>query len=286
METGMKTEKTIIYEPDRFIKLGFLKSWKEMGINLFKSKELIWRLFLRDFSARYRQSLLGILWAVINPLITVGIFVFLNRSGILNIGETPVPYPVFALIGISIYGIFSAGLSTCSNSIVGAGPMVVKINFPKVSLVVAAMGQALVDFLVRLAVLVVVFIIFGIAPKWTSVFLPFVLLPIVLLTLGMGLILSLLAGVFRDAIYLVPIFTTLFLFFVPALYPPPSSGLLFILNKWNPLSHLIIGCRDILISGKIANLFAFAWTSIFSVLIFLVSWRIFFLSEPRIAERV
>jgi lipopolysaccharide transport system permease protein len=282
----MKPENLIVYEADWFVKRGFFSIWKEMVLSLFRSKELIWRLFLRDFSARYRQSLLGILWAIINPLITVGIFVFLNRSGILNIGETPVPYPVFAMIGISIYGIFSGGLSTCSNSIVGAGPMVVKINFPKVSLVVAAMGQALVDFLVRLVVLVVVFVIFGIAPKWTSVFLPFVLLPIILLTLGMGLILSLLAGVFRDAIYLVPIFTTLFLFFVPALYPPPSSGLLFILNQWNPLSHLITGCRDILISGKIANLFAFAWTSIFSVLIFLVSWRIFFLSEPRIAERV
>jgi lipopolysaccharide transport system permease protein len=286
MIQGMKSDASIVYEPDKFVKAGFFVIWKEMFVNVCQSRELVWRLFLRDFSARYRQSLLGILWAIINPLITVGIFVFLNRSGILNIGETPVPYPVFAMIGISIYGIFSAGLSTCSNSIVGAGPMVVKINFPKISLVVAAMGQALVDFLVRLAVLVVVFVIFGIAPKWTSVFLPFVLLPIILLTLGMGLILSLLAGVFRDAIYLVPIFTTLFLFFVPALYPPPSSGLLFILNQWNPLSHLIIGCRDILISGKIANLFAFAWTSIFSVLIFLVSWRIFFLSEPRIAERV
>ena len=193
----MKSDASIVYEPDKFVKAGFFVIWKEMFVNVCQSRELVWRLFLRDFSARYRQSLLGILWAIINPLITVGIFVFLNRSGILNIGETPVPYPVFAMIGISIYGIFSAGLSTCSNSIVGAGPMVVKINFPKISLVVAAMGQALVDFLVRLAVLVVVFVIFGIAPKWTSVFLPFVLLPIILLTLGMGLILSLLAGVFR-----------------------------------------------------------------------------------------
>ena len=81
-----------------------------------------------------------------NPIITVGIFVFLNRAGILNIGETSVPYPIFALMGISIYGIFSTGLSVCSNSIIGAGSMVVKINFPKISLVIASMGQSLVDF--------------------------------------------------------------------------------------------------------------------------------------------
>jgi lipopolysaccharide transport system permease protein len=189
-------------------------------------------------------------------------------------------------MGVSIYGIFSAGLQACSHSIVGAGPMVIKINFPKISLVIAAMGQALVDFLVRFAVLLVLFIVFGIAPKWISVFFPFVLLPMILLTFGIGLILSLLAGVLRDAVYLVPLFTTLFLFFVPALYPPPSSGLLFILNKWNPLSHLIIGCRDILISGEITNLFGLTWASLLSLLLFLISWRIFFLSEPRIAERV
>ena len=147
-----------VYEPDKFIKMGFSESWKEMAISLFRSRELIWRLFLRDFSAKYRQSLLGILWALLNPIITVGIFVFLNRAGILNIGETSVPYPIFALTGLSIYGIFSTGLSVCSNSIIGAGSMVVKINFPKISLVIASMGQSLVDFLVRLLLITLLLI--------------------------------------------------------------------------------------------------------------------------------
>jgi lipopolysaccharide transport system permease protein len=282
----MKNETSIIYEPDKFIRMGFFAIWKEMLLNLFQSRELIWRLFLRDFSAKYRQSLLGILWAIINPLITVGIFVFLNRSGILNIGETSIPYPVFALIGISIYGVFSTGLPACSNSIIGAGPMVVKINFPKISLVIAAMGQAVVEFSVRLVLIAAVFIIFGIVPKWTSIFLPVALLPILLLTLGIGLFLSLLVGVFRDIIHVVPLFTTLLLFLVPALYPAPQAGLLVTVNRWNPLSHLIIGCRDIITSGGLSNPSGFLWASIFSILIFLISWRVFFLSEPRIAERV
>lgn len=282
----MKTEKTVVYEPDRFIKIGFLKSWKEMAISLLNSRELIWRMFYRDFSARYRQSALGIIWAIINPIVTVSIFVFLNRSGILNIGETPVPYPVFALIGLSIYGIFSTGLSACSNSIVGAGPMVVKINFPKISLVIAAMGQAVVEFLVRLILIILLFIAYGFDLKLTSLFLPFALLPLILLTLGIGLLLSLLAGVLRDIIYLVTFFVTLFLFLVPALYPIPQTGILSDLNKWIPLSHFIIGCRDILISGGLSNPTDFLWASIFSILIFLFSWRIFFLSESRIAEKV
>ena len=275
-----------VYEPDRFIKMGSFASWKEMAISLFQSRELIWRLFVRDFSAKYRQSLLGILWALLNPIITVGIFVFLNRAGILNIGETSVPYPVFALIGLSIYGIFATGLSVCSNSIIGAGSMVVKINFPKISLVIASMGQSVVDFLVRLALVIILFIIYGIAPQWTFLIFPFTVLPLVLLTLGLGLILSLLAGVFRDVIHLVSFFTTLFLFMMPVLYPAPPAGIFAALNAWNPLSHLIVGCRDILISGSFSDSHSFLWASAFSIFLFLISWRIFFISESRIAERV
>lgn len=257
-----------------------------MALSLFRSRELIWRLFLRDFSARYRQSLLGVLWAILNPVITVGIFVFLNRSGILNIGQTSVPYPVFALIGIAVYGIFSTGLSLCSNSIVGAGSMVVKINFPKASLVIASMGQAIVEFIVRLALIIILMIIYGVVPMWTSVLFPFALFPIILLTLGVGFFLSLLAGVLRDVVQFVSFLTTLLLFLVPVLYPPPQIGMLSTLNKLNPLSHLIIGCRDIMISGDLSNPIGFILSSIFSVVIFLISWMIFYISEPRIAERV
>lgn len=281
-----KISHKTVYEPDRFARAGFFSSWKEMAISLFQSRELIWRLFLREFSAKYRQSLLGISWALLNPIVTVGIFVFLSRAGILNIGETSVPYPVFALIGVSIYGIFSTGLSVCSNSIIGAGPMVVKINFPKISLVIASMGQAVIDFLVRLALIIIIFIVYSITPQWTLFIFPFTVLPLVLLTLGLGLILSLLAGVFRDVIHLVSFFTTLFLFMMPVLYPAPQAGIFAALNAWNPLSHLIVGCRDILISGSFSDFYSFLWASAFSILLFLVSWRIFYISETRIAERV
>ena len=102
-----------------------------MAISLFQSRELIWRFLSGILAPSTGNHSSGFCGRSSIPIITVGIFVFLNRAGILNIGETSVPYPVFALIGLSIYGIFSTGLSVCSNSIIGAGSMVVKINFPK-----------------------------------------------------------------------------------------------------------------------------------------------------------
>lgn len=283
---NMEKDKIVVYSSDRLIQIGFLRLWREMFLSLFLSRELIWRLFLRDFSAKYRQTLLGVLWAVLNPIIVVGIFLFLNKSGILNIEETTVPYPVYALIGISIYSLFSTGLSVTANSIIGAGPMVVKVNFPKISLVISSFGQALAEFAVRIVLLAAVFVIFGVAPKWTMVLLPLAIVPIILFTLGIGFFLSLLTGIFRDTPNITALFTTLLLFLTPILYPSPKTGIFVILNAWNPLSHLIIGCRDLILLGGISNVFGFLWSSVFTIILFLAAWRVFYLAETRIAERI
>ncbi len=282
----MKNEKVTVYCPDRFLKIGFFAVWREMFADLFRSRELIWRLFLRDFSARYRQSLLGILWVILNPLITVGIFVYLKKSGIFNIGSTNVPYPVFALVGLTVWSLFATGLTACSNSIVNAGAMVTKINFPKSSLVIASSGQAVVEFIVRLALTIIVFLIYKVVPSWTAVFLPLVVIPIFLITLGMGFFLSLLAGLFRDTINIVTLFTTFLLFLVPVLYPAPESGLFAAVNIWNPLSHLIVACRDVIFLGQFTNPAGFWYSTLFSVLVLGFSWRFFHIVEPKIAERI
>jgi lipopolysaccharide transport system permease protein len=276
----------VVYTPDKIVKQGFWEAWKEMFMILFQSRELIWRLFLRDFSAKYRQSILGITWAVLNPILIVGVFMFLNRSGILVIVGTKVPYPVFALVGISLYSIFSTGLSTAANSIIGAGPMVMKINFPKISLVISSFGQALVEFAVRLLLLAIVFILFHVAPPWTALLFPLSLIPLMLLTVGLGLILSLLTGIFRDTVHVVSLLTTFLLLVTPVLYPSPKTELFVALNTWNPISHLIIGCRDILLAGTMSDKIGFMWSSVFSILVFLLSWRVFHIAETRIAERL
>lgn len=283
---GTKSDKIIIYIPDRILRMGFLEGWREMFNNLFQCRELIWRLFLRDFNARYRQSILGVSWAILNPVIIVGVFVFLNRAGIINIEETKVPYPVFALMGITIYGLFSTGLSASTNSIVGAGSMVTKINFPKISLVVSSFAHSLVEFTVRMALLVGVFIIFGITPKGGSILFPLAVFPILLLSLGLGFFLSLLAGIFRDIIHAVSLVTTFLLLLTPVLYPQPEGGIFVLISKWNPLTHLITGCRDLILSGNMSNQAGFLWSSIFSAILFLMSWRVFYLAETKIAERI
>lgn len=273
------------YLPEKYLTLG-IKIWLEMFRELIKNRELIWRLFVRDFLAKYKQTVLGILWAIIMPLVMVGTFVFLNKSGILNIGKTDVPYPVFALVGLSIWQLFATGLTACSNSILGGGNIVIKINFPKESLVIAALAQSVFEFLVRIGLLVVVFAIYKIMPSWTILLLPLALIPLMLLTLGIGLLLALLNVLMRDITYIVTLTTTFLLFLTPVLYPAPSTGLFATLSIYNPLSALVAGARDLVIFGYIREPLQFLVISLISLVIFLISWRIFHIVETRMAERI
>lgn len=273
------------YLPDRQLKLG-IKIWLEMFRELIGSRELIWRLFIRDFLARYKQTVLGVLWAVIMPLLMVGVFVFLNRAGVISIGETDVPYIVFALLGLSIWQLFATGLTACTNSILQGGSMVIKINFPKESLVIAALAQSVFEFLVRIGLLVVVFAIYKVIPSWMTLLLPLTLIPLMLLTLGLGFLLSLLNALMRDIANIVTILTTFLLFLTPVLYPAPSTGLFATLSIYNPLSTLVTGSRDLVIFGYMKEPLQFLVASVVSLVIFLICWRIFHMVETRMAERV
>lgn len=273
-----------LYIPNRHLKVG-MRIWQEMFQKLFRSRELIWRLFIRDFLAKYKQTVLGILWAVIMPLLMIGSFVILNKAGVLNIGETEVPYPLFALIGLSIWQLFATGLTACTNSIIQAGDMVVKVNFPKVSLVIAALAQSVFEFLVRLGLLVIVFAIYRIAPSWATIFLPLALIPLILLTLGLGFFFALLNVLMKDMGNIVTLITTFLLFLTPVLYPALSSGFFAILSIYNPLNALVTGARDLIIFGYIKEPFQFLLASLISLVIFLISWKIFYLAESRMAER-
>ncbi len=250
------------------------------------SYELTWRLFLRNFKAKYRQTVLGFLWALIMPLMAVGTFVLLNRAGVLNIGEVDVPYPAYALLGLTIWQIFAGGLRSCSNAIVAGGSMVVKINFPKECLVISSFGEAIVETIVRLGLTIAVFAVYKVVPAWTAVLFPFALIPLLLFTLGLGFLLSLLNAVFRDVANIVSLASTFLLFVTPVLYPEPKAAFFKTFTLFNPLAVLVSAPRDLIVKGCITEPTLFFIYSGLSLALFVVSWRLFHLAEIRIAERV
>jgi len=280
---AMEKSKRIVYIPNRHLKLG-VKVWLEMLKELKDSRELILRLFIRDFSAKYRQSFLGYLWAVFLPFMAIVTFMFLNRSGILNIGKTDVPYPLFALVGLTVWQLFSTGVVSGTNSLVRAGGMITKINFPRETLVFSSLAQSLFEFIIKTLLIVISFFIFKFVPFWTIVFFPLAVLPILLLTLGLSFIFALVNCLFRDTISAVALIANFLLFLTPVLYPKTEISSFFF--KMNPLTALVSAPRDLIIYGYIKEPVDFFLASILAILLFLVSWRVFHITEPKIPERV
>ncbi|MCD6408107.1 ABC transporter permease [bacterium] len=274
-----------VYIPEGVVKRG-IRIYFNMTKELIEARELILRLFIRDFLAKYKQALLGIAWAIIMPVVVIGAFIFMNRSGILNIGDVKVPYPVFAILGLTIWQLFATGLTNTTNSIINAGSMVIKINFPRETLVISSMAHAFFDFLVRIVIVAIVLAFYKVVPSWKTVFFPFTLIPLLLLTVGIGFILSLLNCIARDTTNVVSLITTFLLFITPVLYQVPKSGIFAAFNRYNILAPLINAPREIVLYGKISDVKSFLISSFISLFLFLFFWRIFHLAEHKMAEIV
>lgn len=266
---------------------------------LSSTRWLTYQLFRRDLFAFYKQSLLGVFWVVFVPLVTVGTFIVLKGSGVVAVGQIEAPYPVYAAIGIAIWQLFSQGLVAGANSLVAGGEMITRINFSKKSLVIASMGRTLVSFLV-VVVLFVILLVYYAFNGWTLPFratlflVPFTLIPIFLITLGLSFYLALINGVVRDVGTMLSMLLTFLMLLTPVLYERPKIGpdagqlarLLDWITEYNPLNYLVTGPRELLLNGSMSEPAAFWASAACSIALFLVSVVGFHLTETRIAERI
>ena len=280
------TETITTYEPDNSLKKGYLSIFSEILNELKKNRWLTYQLFKRDFFAVYKQSFIGVLWALIIPLVSVGTFIVLNRSGIFTIGDINVPYPIYAILGMAFWQLFSAGLIASSNSLVSAGTMIAKINFSKKSLVIASTGQSIVSFMIQFVLVAILLVYYWIAPSIAILLIPILIIPIILLTLGLGFILSLLNGIMRDIGNMLGVFMTFLMFLTPVLYAKPTTGILATVTNYNPLYYLVSVPRELVLMGTISEWKGFLIASVISVIVLMVCLVVFHLTETRVAERI
>lgn len=277
---SMRTE---VYEPNKVFKLG-IKVWPVMVRELWEARELVVRLFIRNLSARYKQSLLGVVWLFIVPVVAIGTFVLLKRAGILSLGSTNVPYPLFALLGLTLWQFFAGGLASGCNALVEAGDMIAKVRFPREVLVFASLAQVFFELLIKSVLIAAVCVYYAFLPPWTAVFAVLALLPLMFLTAGLALFLSLANAVFRDVAQVIVFVTTFWMFLTPVLYPASHHNVwLFALN---PMTIFIQAPRDLFLYGRTGDLVGFLLASVGTVLFFLCAWRIFYLVETKIPERL
>ncbi|MCF7958382.1 MAG: ABC transporter permease [Phycisphaerae bacterium] len=274
-----------IYSPDSHRGMGW-KDFRRMMREFLGSRELMWRLFVRDLSARYRQSAFGYLWAVVPAIITVATFTWLKKGILTGIGDTEIAYPAYVLSGLAIWKLFSVGLTKAAGCLIASRNLITKVNFSRETLVFAAFGDSLFNFLIHFVLIVLVFAWYRIVPSWTVVFVPVVLVPLCLMTIGMGFILSLANSIVRDVGSSLSLLMTFGMFLTPVIYPPPTRYPMVLINYLNPVSPFITAARDLTISGTLSQPWTLLGMSIFGIILFVLAWRVFYVAMPRVAERV
>ena len=261
--------------------------WIEMFHELFHYRGLLWSLMVRDIMTRYKQSIIGLLWPFLSPLVLVAIFVWIRSRNMLPIGETAMPYPAFIFVGQIVWLLFSRGVTTCATSLVGAETLLTKVNFPKEVVIFSALGQTVFEFLIRIPLLIIVFIWVGFVPQITILLVPLILIPLLLMVVGVGFFVSLFNAVIRDIGNVLTIVMSLGIFLTPVVYPPPQSWpLSFFVNHVNPMGVYINATRDLILIGQLTDPASYLSAVLLSILLFGFGWRTFHLVEPKIAERI
>jgi len=280
------TDRMIVYEPNQRIRMGFVSCWGEMIGNVVRSRELIWQLFKRDLLAGSKQSVAGLLWVLISPVIGILSWVLMNHVGVVHPGELHVPYPLYVLFGTAIWGLFMGFYSAAAASLTSAGNLIVQARFAHEALIAQQMAQMMISVIANLLLLALVWVIFGVSHYWSVIWFPLSLIPLFMLGSGIGMIVSIFAVVIHDMSKIVTTLLGFLMFVTPVVYASSvQNEWLQHLIWWNPLTYLVCGARYLVLEGRIGHPSFYAGSVILAVVTFLAAWRLFFLSEQKVAEK-
>ena len=257
-----------------------------MWSDLLASRELAWRLLVRNISAQYRQSMLGYAWAFVPPLFTALIWIFLNSQRILGIGDTGMPYPVFVIIGIVLWQTFTEALNSPMQMVNESRSMLTKINFPREALILTGIGQVLFNFAIRALLLVLVIVWFHIPIHASVLLAPLGVIALIALGTMIGLLLTPLGMLYHDVGRALGYVTQALFFLTPIIYPVPHATWAATLIKLNPVTPLLQTTRDWLTTGQASQLYGFTWVCGITLVLLLAGWVMYRIAMPHLISRM
>lgn len=252
------------------------KGWVSLQLGeIWRYRELLYFLVWRDIKVRYKQTVLGAAWAIIQPFLTMVVFsLFFGR--LAKIPSDNVPYPIFSFAALVPWTFFANGLTQSSNSLVASASLITKVYFPRLVIPIAAVLSGIVDFGIAFTVLVVMMLFYGIVPTLAVIWLPLFLLLALVTSLGVSLWLAALSVKYRDVRHLLTFVVQAWMFATPVAYP---SSLLH--EPWrtlyglNPLVGVVEGFRWALL-GTVTGPGPIIVASAFAAMIILVTGLFYF----------
>ena len=263
-----------------------LQLFKDMWRDLLGSRELAWRLMVRDISAQYRQSFLGFFWAVIPAVVLAATFTFAKNGGVVNIGDTDIPYPAYVMFSMTLWQTFVESLQGPIQAVAAAKAMVAKISFPREALILAKLGEVFFNFGIKLILIIALFIWFQIPVTWSVILAPVALIHLIILGTSIGVFLAPASALYQDFSKGITLATSFWLFLTPVVYPVPTDGVFGSIVKFNPVTPLLVTTRELATTGVISNPEGFWISSLIAIVGLLVAWVVYRLSMPYVVERI
>lgn len=262
------------------------KMLRDMFRDLASSRELAWRLAVRDIKAQYRQAFLGILWAFILPLANTVTWVFLSKAGIVSVADTGLPYPVYVFTGTMLWAIFMDALNAPMQQVNNAKSMLSKLNFPREALIVSGIYQTLFNAAIKVALILAALVVMGIKPGWNLLLLPIGVASLVLVGTTLGMLITPVGMLYGDIGRAMPLLMQFFMYVTPVVFPMPKEGWAATLFNLNPLTPLILTSRDWLTGQDPSMLTYFMAVNALAAICLLVFWAVYRLAMPILIERM
>ncbi|MGC1393768.1 MAG: ABC transporter permease [Coleofasciculaceae cyanobacterium] len=275
----------VIYTPESMLRHP-AQLFKLMWRDLLASRELAWRLMIRDISAQYRQTFLGFIWAFLPPIIMAVGFTLAKDANILKPGVTDLPYPAYVMFSTALWQTFVDAVNGPVQAVTQAKPMLARVNFPREAIILAKVGEVFFSFAIKLILIVALFLWYQIPVTWTVILAPVALIHLVLLGTLIGTFLSPLGVLYQDVSKTLTMVTSFWLFLTPVVYPVPSQGTFGTLVKLNPVTPLLVTARELATTGVISQAYGFWIVSVITLIGLLFTWVAFRLAMPYVIERV
>jgi lipopolysaccharide transport system permease protein len=244
MSIKNKNDYLTVIEPKKF-SIGF------QSREIWQYRELLRFLVVRDIKVRYKQTVLGGLWAILQPFMSMVVFTIFFGM-LAKISSDNLPYPIFVYTALLPWQFFSNGIGNAGNSLVANSNLISKVYFPRIIIPAASLGAGLLDFIVAFLILIIMMFYYGIFPGAGLLLLPFLMLMIAIAALGVGMVLSALNVAYRDFRYVIPFLVQFWLFATPVIYPASIVP-----EKWrwliniNPMAGLITAFRSSLLNRPV-----------------------------------
>ena len=228
----------------RYMPRNTREAFKRIRADLWECRGLAWQLFVRDLSSRYRQSFLGFFWAFAPAVSTTALFTVAQKTRMIRVDATDIPYPVYVMIGTVLWQVFMGAFNAPSQALASSRALLARIRIVPETFLLVKLADVLFDFALKAVMVAVFCVYFGTAPGPSAFLAPLAFLHLLLFGIAAGLWLAPFITLSVDISKIVAVVTGFWFFVTPIVYTVPQSGWLRLAANVNPVTHLLVTARE------------------------------------------